>query len=55
MTYRFDQAIALEIRDSRGRPTLQVTIPLADGSQGRAGVASGAAATFADLYCQRRW
>ena len=33
---------ALEILDSRGRPTLAVTISLADGSTGRAGVPSGA-------------
>ena len=33
---------ALEILDSRGRPTLAVTVRLADGTQGRAGVPSGA-------------
>jgi enolase len=33
---------ALEILDSRGRPTLAVTVRLADGSQARAGVPSGA-------------
>ncbi|MEP6981607.1 MAG: phosphopyruvate hydratase [Nakamurella sp.] len=33
---------ALEILDSRGRPTLAVTATLADGSQARAGVPSGA-------------
>ena len=33
---------ALEILDSRGRPTLAVTVTLADGSTARAGVPSGA-------------
>jgi len=33
---------ALEILDSRGRPTLAVTVRLADGMQARAGVPSGA-------------
>ena len=33
---------ALEIPDSRGRPTLAVTVRLADGSTARAGVPSGA-------------
>jgi enolase len=33
---------ALEILDSRGRPTLAVTVRLADGTQARAGVPSGA-------------
>src|SRR6266568_3874653 len=33
---------ALEILDSRGRPTLQVTVTLADGTVGVAGVPSGA-------------
>ena len=33
---------ALEILDSRGRPTLQVTVTLADGTAGVAGVPSGA-------------
>jgi enolase len=33
---------ALEILDSRGRPTLAVTVRLADGSTARAGVPSGA-------------
>jgi len=32
----------LEILDSRGRPTLQVTVTLADGTRGVAGVPSGA-------------
>ena len=41
---RFDVAelSALEILDSRGRPTLAVTIQLGDGSTARAGVPSGA-------------
>jgi len=33
---------ALEILDSRGRPTLAVTVRLADGAVARAGVPSGA-------------
>jgi len=33
---------ALEILDSRGRPTLQVTVALTDGTRGVAGVPSGA-------------
>ena len=41
---RFDVAdlSALEILDSRGRPTLAVTVQLADGTMARAGVPSGA-------------
>jgi enolase len=33
---------ALEILDSRGRPTLAVTVRLVDGTIARAGVPSGA-------------
>ena len=33
---------ALEILDSRGRPTLEVTVELLGGAVGRAGVPSGA-------------
>src|SRR6516225_11296050 len=33
---------ALEILDSRGRPTVAVTVRLADGAAARAGVPSGA-------------
>jgi len=33
---------ALEILDSRGRPTLATTLRLGDGTQARAGVPSGA-------------
>ena len=41
---RFDvvDLSALEILDSRGRPTLAVTVRLADGTASRAGVPSGA-------------
>ena len=41
---RFDVAelSALEILDSRGRPTLAVTVALGDGTRARAGVPSGA-------------
>jgi Enolase, N-terminal domain len=41
-TYQVTDVDALEILDSRGRPTLQVTVTLADGSRGVAGVPSGA-------------
>jgi enolase len=41
-TYQVTDVDALEILDSRGRPTLQVTVTLADGSRGVAGVLSGA-------------
>src|ERR1700741_4177176 len=34
--------IAREILDSRGNPTIEVDVVLADGSRGRAGVPSGA-------------
>src|SRR6266536_2457548 len=44
MMARFDvvDLSALEILDSRGRPTLAVTVRLADGTAARAGVPSGA-------------
>jgi enolase len=42
MTYRIVQATALEVLDSRGRPTLEVTIRLADRTTATAGVPSGA-------------
>jgi enolase len=42
MTYRIDHTSALEILDSRGRPTLEVTVRLASGATGSAGVPSGA-------------
>ncbi|MBK9738237.1 MAG: phosphopyruvate hydratase [Actinobacteria bacterium] len=42
MTFRFVDVQALEILDSRGRPTVAVTVELADGSRGAAGVPSGA-------------
>ena len=41
-TYQVTDVDALEILDSRGRPTLQVTVTLADGTKGVAGVPSGA-------------
>jgi enolase len=41
-TYQVSDVDALEILDSRGRPTLQVTVALADGTRGVAGVPSGA-------------
>ncbi|MEW6058885.1 MAG: phosphopyruvate hydratase [Actinomycetota bacterium] len=42
MTHRIDSVRALEILDSRGRPTLQVSVALAGGVVGQAGVPSGA-------------
>jgi enolase len=42
MTYRIEHTRALEILDSRGRPTLEVTVRLAGGATGSAGVPSGA-------------
>jgi enolase 1/2/3 len=42
MSHDFMEVSALEILDSRGRPTVQVSVSLADGSSGTAGVPSGA-------------
>lgn len=42
MSFECTQVSALEILDSRGRPTLAVSIVLSDGSVGIAGVPSGA-------------
>ncbi|HYN30368.1 MAG TPA: phosphopyruvate hydratase [Dermatophilaceae bacterium] len=42
MSHDFTAVSALEILDSRGRPTVQVSVSLADGSGGTAGVPSGA-------------
>jgi enolase len=42
MTIRIDSLRAVEILDSRSRPTLQVSVTLADGGTARAGVPSGA-------------
>jgi enolase len=42
MSHDFTAVSALEILDSRGRPTAQVSVTLADGSSGTAGVPSGA-------------
>jgi enolase len=42
MSFSFKSARALEILDSRGRPTLSVVVTLGDGSTGVAGVPSGA-------------
>ncbi len=42
MTFNVSELTALEILDSRARPTLAVTVRLADGSTARAGVPSGA-------------
>ena len=42
MAYEVSHVHALEILDSRGRPTLEVSLQLASGAQGVAGVPSGA-------------
>jgi enolase len=42
MAHEFTDVSSLEILDSRGRPTVQVWVTLADGSTGTAGVPSGA-------------
>ena len=42
MSIRIDAVSAAEILDSRGRPTLTVSVRLADGAQGVASVPSGA-------------
>ena len=42
MSFEISGVSALEILDSRGRPTLSVTLTLADGTTAQAGVPSGA-------------
>lgn len=42
MAFEITQVQALEVLDSRGRPTLSVAIELADGTRAEAGVPSGA-------------
>jgi enolase len=42
VSYLIEQVRALEILDSRGRPTLQVTVGLSGGVEAVAGVPSGA-------------
>jgi enolase len=42
MSHRLNRLSAIEILDSRARPTLQVTVALADGTVATAGVPSGA-------------
>jgi enolase len=42
MTYRITDVAAQEILDSRGRPTVAVSVRLANGAAGEAGVPSGA-------------
>ena len=42
MTFNVSELTALEVLDSRARPTLAVTVRLADGTTARAGVPSGA-------------
>src|ERR1039457_3230159 len=42
MSFEITGVASLEILDSRGRPTLQTTVTLADGTTAVAGVPSGA-------------
>jgi enolase len=49
MSFNVSDVTALEILDSRARPTLAVTIRLADGTTARAGVPSGASAALGPL------
>ena len=42
MDTSIENVSALEILDSRGNPTVEVKVVLADGSSGRAGIPSGA-------------
>ena len=42
MSYRIREVGAREVLDSRGRPTIEVTVALDDGAVGGAGVPSGA-------------
>ena len=42
MSTTVENVKALEILDSRGNPTVQVTVTLSDGAKGTAGVPSGA-------------
>jgi enolase len=42
MAFRIERVDALEVLDSRGRPTLTVTVALGDGTVAEAGVPSGA-------------
>ena len=42
MAFEIEHAQALEILDSRGRPTLLVSVGLTDGTTAEAGVPSGA-------------
>ncbi len=42
MMAKITEVFAQEILDSRGNPTIEVEVPLDDGSSGRAAVPSGA-------------
>ncbi|MFZ2163855.1 MAG: phosphopyruvate hydratase, partial [Propionibacteriaceae bacterium] len=42
MAFEIEQVQALEVLDSRGRPTLTVSVRLSDGATAEAGVPSGA-------------
>ncbi len=53
MTTEIKEVLAREILDSRGNPTVEVDVTLADGSKGRAGVPSGAS-TGAFEACELR-
>lgn len=51
--FRFVSAGALEILDSRGRPTLEVTVVLDDGTTASAGVPSGASTGSGEAFERR--
>jgi enolase len=50
MTYRINGVRARQILDSRGRPTVEADVTLADGSFGRASVPSGASTGSAEAH-----
>src|SRR5208282_4323564 len=50
MDTRIRSLRARQILDSRGRPTVEVDVSLADGSFGRASVASGASTGAAEAH-----
>ncbi len=55
MDTSIDQIVAREILDSRGNPTVEVEVVLADGSWGRAAVPSGASTGAHEALELRDW
>jgi len=51
MSFEVTGVAALEILDSRGRPTLQTTLTLSDGTTAVAGVPSGASTASVGRGC----